>query len=198
MSYVPPYAAGMRLGAAVMLPEDIDYFFRSVAEGRMDSVQRSVETFKWLANHRDGKTGATPVIVAAQAGNLDMVKYLQGQGADLNATDNGDQGAIFYAGHHGWPDVAQYLIDQGVDPTAPNGSGVSAAAAARANDHLSFADRLVEMRTAYLERQREQERQRIAAENARLENVREVQQVMRAGVHKQVPAPKTARFRPKM
>lgn len=180
------------------LPQgEIDVFFKNLKDSKLgvDEVREIVTAHKWLVNHRDPNTMATPVVYAARQGDFDIVRLLHENGADLYATDRGDQGALYYAAHEGRFDVAEYLVSQGVDPSAPNSAGISPAAAARANDFPSFGDTLERWGHEYRQRLIEQELEKDrTAREAYEANLRDVTQTMRGGVGKRVTAPKTARF----
>lgn len=183
---------------AQMLPQgEIDRFFSDLGKGALtvDAVRDYITAHKWLVNHHDPNTNATPVVVAAKEGSLGIVKLLHESGADLYAADNGDQGALFYAAHKGWRDVAEYLVGQGMDPTAPNKGGVSPAAIARASDFPSFGNELERWGAELKQRLLEEEQARKRAEREAFDaNLRDVTKTMRGGLDKSVPAPKTARF----
>src|SRR3972149_2853680 len=68
-------------------------------------------------------------MLAAHAGNLDMVNALIDAGADVNATDERGWSALMNAAYNaeldrGFADVAQALIDAGANVEAPIGYGI--------------------------------------------------------------------------
>ncbi len=83
----------------------------------------SVETMKTLKDHGfnlilEDKYNYTPLIVAANYGNLEMVKYLISEGSDkeirtMDAESN--KTALYYAVENNQYEVAEYLIKMGAD-----------------------------------------------------------------------------------
>ncbi|XP_076823769.1 ankyrin repeat domain-containing protein 17-like isoform X2 [Clavelina lepadiformis] len=64
----------------------------------------------------DIETGcSTPLMEAAQEGQLDLVKFLIQQGANVNATTTSGDSALSYACEHGHTDVADHLLAAGAD-----------------------------------------------------------------------------------
>jgi ankyrin repeat protein len=75
------------------------------------------------------EAGATLLMLAANAGDLEMVGMLLGRKADVNATDSAGWGALmkgcYNAGlKRGFADVVKALIDAGADIEASIGYGV--------------------------------------------------------------------------
>lgn len=73
--------------------------------------------------------GATPLMHAAHAGDLALVRLLLAAGADVHATDRNAWTALAKAMHNadldrGFPDVAQALLAAGADVEARIGYGV--------------------------------------------------------------------------
>lgn len=71
--------------------------------------------------------GVTPLIVAADAGNLKVVKTLIQNGADVQAVDNKGMSALMRATWTGNVDVVRTLLDHGVDVNAVTSGGASLA-----------------------------------------------------------------------
>jgi ankyrin repeat protein len=67
--------------------------------------------------------GATPLESAAASGNLDKVKSLITQGADINAVDENstwEKTPLYAAAEKGHADVVAYLLEQGADTAIAN------------------------------------------------------------------------------
>src|SRR4051812_17273120 len=67
--------------------------------------------------------GGTPLILAARQGNLDAVKVLAENGADLNKPAGDGSTAMVVAIQNGHYDVARYLVEKGADINKPNEKG---------------------------------------------------------------------------
>lgn len=75
------------------------------------------------------ETGASPLMIAAHAGNLAMVQALLAAGADVHACDDRGWTALSFSIYNaefkcGFVGVAEALIDAGADIEAPIGYGV--------------------------------------------------------------------------
>ena len=68
----------------------------------------------------------TPLIPAASAGHLDIVKYLLKEGADVNAKDKDGITALMEAAIMGKTKVVEYLMKEGAEVDAMANSGVTA------------------------------------------------------------------------
>lgn len=76
-----------------------------------------------------GEGGITPLMLAANLGQRDVVAVLLAAGAGVDATDERDYTALFYACHNadedrGHPDVVQALLDAGANKETCIGFGV--------------------------------------------------------------------------
>lgn len=76
-----------------------------------------------LSNVSIGSNSA--IIVAAEEGDLETVKMLLGQGADVDATDSEDRTALLEASMKGHKAVVAYLLDHGADVHHADCSGVT-------------------------------------------------------------------------
>ena len=180
-----------------ILPEkaEIDRYFHAATIGNAQEVAGFIRDYPDLLENDSSSTGATAIILAAKAGKLEVVELLASLGANLNAGDNGDQSAIFYAAANGEVAVARFLINHGVDPTAPNKAGVSAVAIAGAQDFPIFGQEMAAHRARHLQAEADAERQRLLAERETLaQNLRDVTQAVQNGVKGNIAAPRTASF----
>ena len=88
--------------------------------------------------------GETALMIAANAGSVDVVKQLIARGADVNlAESRKGQTALMWAAAEGHPEVVQVLIDQKADIRAASKSGFTALVfAAIKNDPKSVQELL--------------------------------------------------------
>ena len=70
--------------------------------------------------------GFTPLLFAAQQGDLDSVQLLLAKGADLNYATPNDGNALTVAGASGHEKLGLFLLEQGADPNRPDAHGVTA------------------------------------------------------------------------
>lgn len=89
-----------------------------VAKKKIDSVKYLVETCHLDVNQASEYT--SPLIAAAQKGDLDLVSYLIRRGADVNKpTGNGRDSPLTVAAYRGHIDTVRCLIQNGADPNNP-------------------------------------------------------------------------------
>ena len=72
------------------------------------------------------KGGFTPLMFAAQSGDLESVQVLVDAGGDVNDATPDDGSALVLAATNGHEKVGLYLLEKGADPTAADGYGVTA------------------------------------------------------------------------
>jgi ankyrin repeat protein len=65
-------------------------------------------------NHRN-QDGETPLIVAAMKGHNDFTALLIEHGVDVNAVDNLEHSAMFYAAEGGYTEITEQLITAGAE-----------------------------------------------------------------------------------
>ena len=83
-----------------------------------------------------------PLIVAARAGDMNRVRTLVGEGADVNAFGNGRQTALMAAAQQGHGDVVNALLEAGADANLRDAKGNTAAEAAAERGHKGLAESL--------------------------------------------------------
>jgi hypothetical protein len=82
------------------------------------------------------------VSVAAESGQIEVLKRLLQRGADIEAEDNDNATPIFLAAQHGRLDVVDYLLEQGARTDKPDTFGRLPADVAEIHDHPEVAARL--------------------------------------------------------
>jgi ankyrin repeat protein len=89
--------------------------------------------------------GNTPLLVAAQKGELEIARLLLEHGADVNAKNKNEWAAVpdwrgitplLFAAKRGELEIARLLLDHGADVNARNDNGVSALMFAAHSNHL--------------------------------------------------------------
>ncbi|CAG9466323.1 unnamed protein product [Pedinophyceae sp. YPF-701] len=120
-------AAGSVRGDASYDPRDPDICKGALA-GNLLQVEWAINVGKQDVNYRFcGTSPHMPIHGAAETGNLEIVRYLVENGADVNALDNDDETALHEAAEDGHLEVVKYLIAVGVDPDIRNDDGETAA-----------------------------------------------------------------------
>jgi ankyrin repeat protein len=96
------------------------------------------------------KEGITPLMWAVNRGNLLLVEFLIGKGADVNASDRvkyNENTVLMYAQRI---DVAEVLLRHGADPSICTAGGENAVEYALLNDHIRGYRRLAALIASYL------------------------------------------------
>lgn len=111
-------------------------------QARQEQVRKE-EQDRLVANTR-GKDGKTPLIIAAQEGKLDAVKFSVDKGANVNAIDNYGWTPLMYATWEGHLDVVQYLVDKGANVNAKDFNGWTPLMHAAWKGHLDVVKYLMD------------------------------------------------------
>ena len=75
--------------------------------------------------YREPMGGFTPLLFAAQQGDLESVRMLLAAGADINDAAPDDGTALAVASASGQEALATYLLDRGADPNIADGFGIT-------------------------------------------------------------------------
>lgn len=86
----------------------------AVKKNHIQAVQELLSMHPDYVNLKD-ESGRTPLHIAAEAGNFEVVKLLVENGAEVNAADNNQQIPLHLTAFHGNRDIAIYLISKGAD-----------------------------------------------------------------------------------
>jgi ankyrin repeat protein len=95
--------------------------------GQMDIAQKLVSRGAVI----DNKPGWTPLHYAATRGQLDMIRYLLGLNADIDAGSPNGSTPLMMAASYGSPESVRLLIESGADISRRNDLGMTALAFAR-------------------------------------------------------------------
>jgi ankyrin repeat protein len=122
--------------------------FRAIDSGDVNEVMRLVNTDPSLLegvdmSRRMWGTGLTPLIHAADLGQLEIVKLLTGKGADIHATTSRAETALHLAAARGHEEVVAYLLDNGAQASHQTQGGHTPLMLAIRYDHTRVALRLL-------------------------------------------------------
>lgn len=105
-----------------------------------------------------------PLIIAAKEGDLEAVRTLLAQNADVNEKDSFDNTAMIWAAFRGHPEIVRLLLENGASPDEKNKADGTALSCARKMGYASI-ERILEEHALELEKRRKQaEEQKITAE----------------------------------
>jgi len=91
--------------------------FEAVMKDYLATVKAMLMKNKGILDVRNIKE-ATPLHVAVKLGNMDIVKFLISEGADVNALNYKKRTPLHVAATHDQPEAAKYLVDHGADLNA--------------------------------------------------------------------------------
>ena len=110
-----------------------DELIAATTNGDTDRAMRLLVAGDADPDARRGIDGATPLMIAAQLGKVELVQAILGAGADLDARDSSGATALTLAASNGQAEVVSVLLRAGADPAAPNYTGWSPLHAAALN-----------------------------------------------------------------
>ena len=99
----------------VPVHEDYLDLFGAVQAGNLAAVFRFLDTKGIDLEQRSSVDGLTPLLLAADTGNLSIVEVLLNRGADIDATDEQGRTALFLATERGHEDIVSLLLEKGCD-----------------------------------------------------------------------------------
>ena len=92
-------------------------FLKAVGAGNLEAVKEWLETeadVNWFAKDENLKE-RSPLMVASEKGELDIARYLVGNGAELDKTNESGATAFYIAAQAGQIDVLLFLAEKGAD-----------------------------------------------------------------------------------
>jgi ankyrin repeat protein len=124
------------------------FIFDAIRSGDANEVMRLLNTNPSLLGvYMSGdtwETRGTPLIQAATAGHLEIVKLLTGKGADIHARRPHEKTALHCAAEHGHEEVVAHLLDKGAQPSHQIESGNTPLMLAIRNGHTRVALRILD------------------------------------------------------
>jgi ankyrin repeat protein len=123
--------------------------FRAISLGDANEVMRLLNTDPSLLEGVDMSGGTygyrmTPLIQAARAGQLEIVKLLIGKGADIHATTSRSETALHWAASRGHEEVVAYLLDNGAQTSHQDSIGHTPLMSAVKNGRTRVALRILD------------------------------------------------------
>ena len=91
-----------------------DLLFFSAEHGFLNLAQHLVKEKGWKVN-KENNGGKTPLHIACESGNGNIVKYLVEHGADINKENQFMETPLFAACKSGNKSLVKYLVEQGAD-----------------------------------------------------------------------------------
>lgn len=98
----------------------------AISSGDVDAVRREIENEPRSVHDRHPGSGATPLSDAAFRGNVDIVRLLIEQGADVNATNRDGNSPLIVAAFMCRTDVVELLLENGASVSHKNERGETA------------------------------------------------------------------------
>ncbi|MGD9563574.1 MAG: ankyrin repeat domain-containing protein [Pyrinomonadaceae bacterium] len=109
-------------GVIAMVPYDLP-LSRAVAADEVDEVRKLLAAGENVNGQDKNYDGVTPLFVAVENGNLEMVKLLLDHGADANAVDNTKRTPLMSLDSDATPELVERLIRAGAETDARDQDG---------------------------------------------------------------------------
>ncbi len=133
-------ASSMKPGSQMSTEE----LFGVIKKGSIADIMRLFDSGADV-NVRYPANGETPLMACVAGNNLELVKYLVGRKADVNAISRKDATALAIAAERGYADIVKVLADHGADVRRlDKQNGLHALFYAAARGHLDIARILME------------------------------------------------------
>ena len=111
------FAAGHALAGSTMSP--VGELREAVEQGKLPEVERLIKG--GVDIDVEFALGETPLMIAAQNGHSDVVKFLVNHGANVSARDKRGKPCLLHSIGH--PEILKFLVDKGAEVNARDGNG---------------------------------------------------------------------------
>lgn len=124
----------------------VDLLMGAAATGDIETIRVLKECYLFDVNRATNHSGSTALMIAAQHGHLDVVRFLlELPGADINSVNSYGSTALMASAFHGHLDVVRLLAQHpDMHVNQENRSGWTALMAAASNGHLNVITFLVD------------------------------------------------------
>lgn len=131
--------AGALLVALLLVGVSVGGWLTHIAVERNSlPLMRTLMALQVTTESSDPDLGITPLMQASTEGNIEMVRLLLRNGANLHAEDHFGNDPLLYAVRANNVAIARILLEQGCSPTRKNAVGEDAFAVARQNPKTSM------------------------------------------------------------
>jgi uncharacterized protein len=114
--------------------EDVEALLEAAGEGDLEEVRRLVQQDRRLLN----ANGVwTPLTAASEQGQVEVIRYLLDEGAQVNLRDRSGDSALDEVCYHGQLEAASLLLAHGADAAAAGDEGDTPLMLASARGHTN-------------------------------------------------------------
>ncbi|GAB6027724.1 hypothetical protein CHUAL_001959 [Chamberlinius hualienensis] len=103
----------------------INAFFCAIEDGNLSGLKELVSSAVFIDFNQNNRHGESGVHVAAGLGHLEILKYLQSMGADLEKLDNHGDSPMYWAARQGHVNIIKYLKEESLVNSDRNKLGES-------------------------------------------------------------------------
>jgi uncharacterized protein len=123
-------------------------------DGNLEAVRRLVQRDRGLLEAIGQNWGFTPLTVAAWGGHVEVIRYLVGEGAQVDLQDGAGFSALGCACHNGHIEATRLLLSRGADPAITIDGGKTPLMTASEHGHTDVVAVLLAQGCGDVDRQR--------------------------------------------
>jgi uncharacterized protein len=142
------FLSSVSMGASSNV-DPTDALFQAIEAGDADKVSALFNVSSRPDIHKANKLGMTPLLVAAEKGNVDIVQVLLERGANVNDAGPDKNTALHFAAQNGHINAAKLLNSSGANSQQYNSKGQTPTDLATEKGHQAIVDVLRPARDGY-------------------------------------------------